>query len=382
MDPSVSRVKDTPMTHIHPDGEGEVQSEWNQDMEYLKDRFLHDKLPRNANFDSIPEIPCHPELETLDTIPVNRIRGENDDRIDDDYLAYQNLTSLQLLHSEKTGELDYLTHLDLSWNSLSRTIPHAIGNLEFLRYLDLSQNSLSGIIPDAISNLQSLLHLDLSNNSLSGQIASTIYFSGYLGTMHSLSYLNLSYNRLDGSIPSLLGGGASSLSHLDLSNNQLEGAIPSSIANLEYLGYLDLSRNNLTGDIPCKLEITKPPYFADFSYNDLSGSIPKHLSYLGPDSFKGNTNFHTDEIQGLCDKDDDKIDRGLYVSIILGFYTGFWAFCGILIVKSSWRHAYFRFFNHIKDKIYEIVVVNLIDQIYVIVVVSLARYRRNSQVYR
>ncbi|KAH9617113.1 hypothetical protein KSS87_001837, partial [Heliosperma pusillum] len=131
MDPSVSRVKDTPMTHIHPDGEGEIQSEWNQDMEYLKDRFLtgpveknpdtdkskdlpnvtcnmeqHEKSYRYANFDSIPETPCCQGLETLDDIQVNQ--GENDDRIDDDQLAHQNLTSsLQLLHAGKTG-IDYI----------------------------------------------------------------------------------------------------------------------------------------------------------------------------------------------------------------------------------------------------------------------------------
>ncbi|XP_074291941.1 uncharacterized protein LOC141618758 isoform X2 [Silene latifolia] len=125
MDPSVSRVKDTPMTHIYPDGEREVQSEWNQDMEYFKDSFLarpmennlgtdkskdllnvtfnmeqHEKSSRNANFDSIPETPCHPGLETLDNIQVNQ--GENN-RIEDDHLPHQNLTtSLQLLHSGKT----------------------------------------------------------------------------------------------------------------------------------------------------------------------------------------------------------------------------------------------------------------------------------------
>ncbi|XP_074293742.1 uncharacterized protein LOC141620889 [Silene latifolia] len=315
------------------------------------------------------------------------------------------------------GNLKFLAYLNLSRNSFSRIVPDAMGNMEFLKYLDLSLNSLSSTIPDEIGNLQSLMYMDLSYNSLSGSIPSTLGFSGALGTMHSLSYLDLSHNRLEGfapgdigpslllhldisynllqgSIPSAIGdlnsivhidlsynhlqgpipsslGEASSLSYLDFSNNHLEGAIPISIANLEYLGYLDLSNNYLRGDIPCKLEITNTPYLAKFSNNDLSGSIPIKLSFLGYNAFQGNPNFHMDEFQGPCDDDKhdkDKIYPGLYVSIGLGFYTGFWVFCGTLTLKNSWRHAYFGFLDH------------MIDNIYVVVAVYLARFRRKSQV--
>ncbi|XP_074294444.1 uncharacterized protein LOC141622296 isoform X1 [Silene latifolia] len=281
------------------------------------------------------------------------------------------------------GELKRLTYLDLSGNLLSSIIPDAIENLQSLMYLDLSYNSLSGSsgslsyfnlsnnrlegsIPSAIGDSHSILQIDLSNNRLQGSIPSAI------GDSHSLLQIDLSNNRLQGPIPSSLGR-ASLLSYLNLSNNHLEGVIPSSIANLKYLEYLDLSTNNLSGDIPCKLEITKPPYFANFSNNNLSGSVPKYLSSPGFDAFQGNPNFNIYEVQGPCDykdndKNDDKIYPGLYVSIGLGIYTGFWVFCGTLTVKTSWRHAYFGFLDH------------TIDKIYVTVAIYLARFRRNSQV--
>jgi hypothetical protein len=51
------------------------------------------------------------------------------------------------------------------------------------------------------------------------------------------------------------------------------------------------------------------------------------------------------------DKDEDDYGRfGLYVSIVLGFAVGFWGVCGTLIIKKSWRYAYFKFFDNIKDK--------------------------------
>ena len=51
--------------------------------------------------------------------------------------------------------------------------------------------------------------------------------------------------------------------------------------------------------------------------------------------------------------EDDLIKLGFYVSLGLEF----WGVCGTLIIKSSWRHAYFQFFNHINDWIYVTIII-------------------------
>ena len=40
-----------------------------------------------------------------------------------------------------------------------------------------------------------------------------------------------------------------------------------------------------------------------------------------------------------------------YVSIALGSIVGFWGVCGTLVVKKSWRHAYFHFVDQMKDRL-------------------------------
>ncbi|KAK9665071.1 hypothetical protein RND81_14G088400 [Saponaria officinalis] len=88
MDPSVSRVEDTPMTHVHTEGEREVQSEWNQDEETLEnnpdtdtanelpngsfDIEKHEKASRTAMFDSIPQIAGHQGNGTFDNTQMNQ----------------------------------------------------------------------------------------------------------------------------------------------------------------------------------------------------------------------------------------------------------------------------------------------------------------------
>ncbi|KAK9665069.1 hypothetical protein RND81_14G088200 [Saponaria officinalis] len=88
MDPSVSRVEDTPMTHVHTEGEREVQSEWSQDEETLEnnsdtdtandlpngsfDIEKHEKSSRPAMFDSIPQIACHQGNGTFDKTQMNQ----------------------------------------------------------------------------------------------------------------------------------------------------------------------------------------------------------------------------------------------------------------------------------------------------------------------
>ncbi|RVW90809.1 hypothetical protein CK203_028473 [Vitis vinifera] len=43
----------------------------------------------------------------------------------------------------------------------------------------------------------------------------------------------------------------------------------------------------------------------------------------------------------------------------LGFPVGFWAVCGSLALKQSWRQAYFWFIDETKDRLYVFTEVNV-----------------------
>jgi hypothetical protein len=59
------------------------------------------------------------------------------------------------------------------------------------------------------------------------------------------------------------------------------------------------------------------------------------------------------------DGDDDSEKLGLYASIAAGYITGFWIVCGSLVLKRSWRHAYFNFVYNMRDKLLVLMAVNL-----------------------
>lgn len=155
-----------------------------------------------------------------------------------------------------------VTSLSLDKLNISGTIPPAIGNLPQLSSLGLTHlPKLVGDIPSTITQLQKLTFLSLSHNSLSGPIPD------YLSQLKSLTFLDLSYNSFSGSIPPSLPSlplGALVLSHNRLSgpipdfssfgdgniflqHNQLSGPIPRSLGGLGWF-ILDLSFNSLTGD--------------------------------------------------------------------------------------------------------------------------------------
>jgi EIX receptor 1/2 len=50
---------------------------------------------------------------------------------------------------------------------------------------------------------------------------------------------------------------------------------------------------------------------------------------------------------------------GLYTSIALGFIVGFWGVCGLLLLKSSWRRAYFQYLDKIGDRFYLTIAINM-----------------------
>ncbi|EXB50695.1 Serine/threonine-protein kinase BRI1-like 1 [Morus notabilis] len=110
----------------------------------------------------------------------------------------------------------------------------------------------SGMTMYTFSSNGSMIYLDLSYNSLSGTIPDK------LGNMNYLQVLNLGHNMLTGTIPGSFGG-LKMVGVLDLSHNNLSGFIPGSLATLSFLSDLDVSNNNLTGSIPSGGQLTTFP---------------------------------------------------------------------------------------------------------------------------
>ena len=301
--------------------------------------------------------------------------------------------------------------IDFGENKLSGRIPAWIGtSLLQLMVLRLPSNEFVGSIPLNLCQLTSLQILDISHNSISGTIPRCIYnFTAmaqkqnlearsldydFFTLMHfDLQYfekecvntkgrhleyekildlvkvIDLSSNILDGQIPrevtSLLG-----LIGLNLSRNLLTGIIPQNIGDLERLESLDLSSNYISGIIPPSLATLSFLSYLNLSNNNLSGSVPTgtQLQGFNASSYAGNRDLCGSPLQKKCLEDEATQDPKIgsthqeqansherlwfYTSIAVGFVFGFWGVCGTLVLKSSWRHAYFQFLERMGDRIF------------------------------
>lgn len=93
------------------------------------------------------------------------------------------LIALQIPPSS-IGELTALTHLDLSRNDVSGSIPYGISNLRYLQRLDLSHNRLTGAIPYELVT-HSLEYIDLTGNALNGEITDDLCDMLYFTEIHA-----------------------------------------------------------------------------------------------------------------------------------------------------------------------------------------------------
>nr|KAJ0205823.1 hypothetical protein LSAT_V11C500239810 [Lactuca sativa] len=344
-------------------------------------------LEDNGFIGVVPESMGALEFVSMISIRGNSLTGELP-------ASLRNCTSLLLLDlgenqlsgkiPEWLGEsLSLLLVLSLQSNQFHGAIPTSLCKLEMIQILDLSVNNFSGSIPKCLNNITGMTMRDRGTLRSSFEynavglvrtrlaVRARVVFkvllqwkgrqSEYQNTLRLVVSLDLSSNRLTGEIPgemtSLLG-----LIALNLSRNSLSGSIPEDIGRLGQLDFLDLSRNNLGGGIPTSLAQLSYLGFLDLSFNNLSGRIPKstQLQSFNGSSYAGNSNLCGVPLLNVCpgdeprstnqdiseqESDDDRLDKGFIVSVVAGVAFGFWGFCGSLILKHSWRHAYFGFLN-------------------------------------
>ncbi|RZB61536.1 Receptor-like protein EIX2 [Glycine soja] len=309
-----------------------------------------------------------------------------------------------------------LVMLDIAENRLSGLIPAWIGSkLQELQFLSLGRNNFHGSLPLQFCYLSDIQLLDVSLNSMSGQIPKCIKnftsmtqktssqgHSYYVHTNHMirnqtydlnallmwkgseqmfknnvlllLKSIDLSSNHFSGEIPleieNLFG-----LVSLNLSRNHLTGKIPSNIGKLTSLDFLDLSRNHLVGSIPLSLTQIDRLGVLDLSHNNLSGEIPTgtQLQSFNASCYEDNLDLCGPPLEKLCIDgkpaqepivklpEDEKLlfTREFYMSMAIGFVISFWGVFGSILIKRSWRHAYFKFISNLSDAIYVMVAVKV-----------------------
>jgi len=278
-------------------------------------------LQRNHFFGSIPVELCYLQSIQLFDISLNSLYGRIPKCIKNftsmtqkaSSSQSQGLTEYYVVNSQGTlrHDIPYELKALLTWKG----VEHVFNNkeLNLLKSIDLSSNHFSEEIPPEIAELIQLVSLNLSRNNFRGKIPSNI-------------------------------GKLKSLDSLDLSRNKLFGLIPSSLSQIDRLGVLDLSHNELSGEIPTSTQLQS--FNASF-YED-------NLDLCGPPLVKSCVRgelTHEPKVN-VQDDEDLLLNRGFYISLTFGFIIGFWGVFGSILIKRSWRHAYFKFMNNLVDNIY------------------------------
>ena len=250
-------------------------------------------------------------------------------------------------------------------NKFIGSIPNQICCLNSLQMLDLAENNLTGHIPKCINNFTAMLimntHLEshiwaLGNHNVYVIVDVPLGLKGRLDDYTFpgiIMSIDLSANKLSGEIPRQITS-LTGLQFLNLSNNLLHGKIPQSIGNMGSLQSIDFSGNKLSGEIPPSISKLNFLNKLNLSHNNLSGKIPTgtQLQSFEEDSFVGN-NLCGPPLPNNCNdskhvpKHEHNVKEGeggitwFYVSMPLGFVSGFWVVVGPFLFSRSWRLTYF-----------------------------------------
>ncbi|CAI9289802.1 unnamed protein product [Lactuca saligna] len=279
--------------------------------------------------------------------------------------------------------------LILKSNKISGTIPLELCQLDNLQILDMSSNNLHGTIPSCLSNLTGMVQQGFSQDvQLYTRYEQETYVDHamiqwqgneheFISTLKQLKNIDLSSNNLTGRIPNEITN-LYDLIVLNLSKNVLFGEIPQKIGEMKNLLTLDLSRNSFSGRIPSSMSEMSLLNDLDVSFNNLSGRIPISTQFhtFPPSRFNGNTCLCGPPLTEKCygDKEpeaprligksegdgedtDDELMGWFYIGGGTGFATGFWIACSVLLLNQRGRHAFFRFYDNVKDWVYVKVVV-------------------------
>ncbi|KAL2505557.1 disease resistance family protein/LRR family protein [Abeliophyllum distichum] len=180
-----------------------------------------------------------------------------------------------------------LFELDMSFASISDTLPNWLWSVPHLESLNLSHNNIGGRIPDF---LPALYFFDFSYNNLSGPIPLSAFnsmevqlsknmFSGSISHIcripdnFVIRILDLSDNQLSGELPDCWMN-QTDLIVLNLANNRFCGKIPYTLGALDQLQTLHLRNNSLIGDLPSSLKNCMELRIIDLGENKLTGNIP------------------------------------------------------------------------------------------------------------
>ncbi|XP_054825565.1 receptor-like protein EIX2 [Prosopis cineraria] len=376
-------------------------------------------LSNNQLFGTLPDCWTHFESLVVLNVANNSLFG----KLPTSMGSLRNLQALHLGYNRFTGELPSflngcteLTTFDIVQNNFSGSIPSWIGSeFQKLRVLILRSNMFSGTLPSTICHLFQVQILDLSVNNISGSLpkclnhlsalanrtnsdATIIYYlpfsiydrdsifvvdiasliwkgreSKYQNILGLVKSIDVSRNMLTGEIPSELMDLVGLVS-LNISANMISGQIPTAIGQLKSLDFLDLSRNHLFGRIPSELSQIDRLSVMNLSYNNLSGEIPigTQLQSFDPSAYVGNVGLcgaplpkcpkkptQDNQDDGNSKDDEQFFNQGFYISLSLGFSTGFSGVCSLLILNKSWRYAYFKLMNDAYDKVYVVVAINM-----------------------